>query len=394
MSGELEVERGQQRVSFWRKLASRHPIRRGTLLILLALVVEYLVLPQIAGVRDSLHLLGRANIALVILAVLLEVASLASYARLTKTVLPPRSSSFSRLWRIDMSTLALSHVLPGGTASGDGLGYRLLTNEGVRGSEAGVALAIQGIGSALVLNAILWLALIVSVPVTGFNPIYATAAIVGALLLAAFAGLVLLLTRGEERAAVALRGLVARVPFVKRGAAGSADRVVHQIAARIRVMGADSALLRRAVLWAAANWLLDAASLLVFLAAFGHVENPDGLLVAYGLAYVLAAVPVTPGGLGIVEGVLVPTLVGFGASSGTAIVAVISYRLVNFWLPIPVGAVSYLSLRAGGDQRETNRRDELRRAVAEARAQAALVRRSGGAGPPGAPGGRGPAGAG
>ena len=60
----------------------------------------------------------------------------------------------------------------------------------------------------------------------------------------------------------------------------------------------------------------------------------------------LAAIPVTPGGLGIVEGVLVPSLVGFGATRAVAIVAVIGYRLVNFWLPSPVGAGAYLSLRA------------------------------------------------
>lgn len=168
----------------WRRLVSKHPFRRGSLLILLVLVVEYLVLPQIAGLGHSLQLLRRVNIGFVVLAVLLEVASLASYAELTKAVLPPRASRFSRIWRIDLSTLAVSHVLPGGTAGGDGLGYRLLTNEGVSGGDAGLALAIQGIGSALVLNAILWLALIVSIPLTGFNPIYATAAIVGALLLA------------------------------------------------------------------------------------------------------------------------------------------------------------------------------------------------------------------
>jgi uncharacterized protein (TIRG00374 family) len=336
-------------------------------LVLLALVLEYLVLPQVAGVRRSLHLLGRVNLAYVALGTALEVGSLATYAQLTRTLLPAGSSSFSRIWRTDLSTLAISHVLPGGTAGGDGLGYRLLTGEGVSGSDAGLALAVQGIGSALVLNAILWLALIVSIPVSGFNPIYATAAIVGALLLAAFALLVFLLTKGEERAAVIVRALVARLPFLGRGAADTVDRVVHQVAKRVMVMATDRGLLRRAAMWAAANWLLDAGSLFVFLVAFGHVENPDGLLVAYGLAYVLAAIPVTPGGLGVVEGVLVPSLVGFGATRGTAIVAVIAYRLVNFWLPIPVGAGAYLSLRVAGGRQASNRREELKRAMAEAR---------------------------
>jgi hypothetical protein len=192
-------------LALWRRLVGKHLFRRGGVLVVLALVLEYLVLPQIAGVRRSLNLLGRVNMAYVALGVLLEVASLASYAQLTKAVLPERACRFSRVWRIDLSTLAVSHVLPGGTAGGDGLGYRLLTNEGVSGSDAGLALAVQGIGSALVLNVILWLALIVSIPVSGFNPIYGTAAVVGALLLAAFGGLVWLLTRGEERAAVIIR---------------------------------------------------------------------------------------------------------------------------------------------------------------------------------------------
>jgi uncharacterized protein (TIRG00374 family) len=371
---QASAKEARTRPSPWRRVAGRHPFRRGALLILLALVAEYLVLPQIGGVGRSLHLLARVNIGFVVLGVLLEVASLASYAELTRAVLPPGAGRFSRVWRIDLSTLAVSHVLPGGTAGGDGLGYRLLTNEGVSAGDAGLALAIQGIGSALLLNAILWLALIVSIPLTGFNPIYATAAIVGVLLLAAFAGVVLLLTKGEDRAATALRALVGRVPFLKPSASDTANRVVHQIAARIRVMAADRALMRRALLWAAANWLLDAASLFVFLAAFGHIENPDGLLVAYGLAYVLAAIPVTPGGLGIVEGVLVPSLVGFGATRAVAIVAVVSYRLVNFWLPIPVGVAAYLSLRSSSGRGTTKRRQELGRAVAEARSLAPLAR--------------------
>jgi hypothetical protein len=67
--------------------------------------------------------------------------------------------------------------------------------------------------------------------------------------------------------------------------------------------------------------------------------------VSYGLANVLAAIPLTPGGLGVVEAVLTSTLVGFGTTRGVAILGVISWRLVNFWLPIPVGGVAYLSLR-------------------------------------------------
>jgi uncharacterized protein (TIRG00374 family) len=75
--------------------------------------------------------------------------------------------------------------------------------------------------------------------------------------------------------------------------------------------------------------------------------NPIDLLVAYGLANVLAVIPLTPGGLGVIEGVLIPTLVGFHVPKGVAVFAVLAYRLVNFWLPIPIGGAAYLSLRIG-----------------------------------------------
>ncbi|MEA2461676.1 MAG: putative heme transporter, partial [Actinomycetota bacterium] len=96
---------------------------------------------------------------------------------------------------------------------------------------------------------------------------------------------------------------------------------------------------------ATTNWLLDAASLWVLVWAFGFRVGLDGLIVAYGLANVLAAVPITPGGLGVVEAVLTSSLVGFGAPRGVAILGVITYRLLNFWLPIPLGGIASVSLR-------------------------------------------------
>lgn len=91
---------------------------------------------------------------------------------------------------------------------------------------------------------------------------------------------------------------------------------------------------------------LAARRWVVFLAAFGQRISPDGLLIAFCLANVLAAVPVTLGGLGIVEAVLTPTVVGFGTPKAAAILGVISYRLFNFWVPIPAGGIAYLSLKA------------------------------------------------
>ena len=85
----------------------------------------------------------------------------------------------------------------------------------------------------------------------------------------------------------------------------------------------------------------------MFVAAFGYRVGIDGLVVAFGLANVLAAIPITPGGLGVVEAVLTSALVGFGTPRGTAVLGVVVYRLVNFWLPIPIGGLAYLSLKVG-----------------------------------------------
>ncbi len=319
---------------------------RWTLTILvLVFVGEYIVLPELAKARQSVDLLGKVNVGYLILGVALEIGALMSYAELSRSVLDPDAPSRFRMFRINMSTLAVSHILPAGTAPGSALGYRLLTDSGVPGSTAAFGLATQSVGSAVVLNLIFWLALLISIPLEGFNPLYGIAAIAGIVLFAAFAGTILLLTRGRQRSAERLFRMARHLPFVDPAAV---RRNVQGIADRVQVLLKDRQMLKRALLWAALNWLLDAASLWVFLYAFGSTVFPIDLLVAYGLANVLAVLPITPGGLGVIEGVLIPTLVGFGVPRADAILGVLTYRLVNFWLPIPTGGLAYLSLRLRG----------------------------------------------
>ena len=127
----------------------------------------------------------------------------------------------------------------------------------------------------------------------------------------------------------------------------SAASVMEHLRDRVRGLLAEREVLKQVVLWGTVNWLLDLLALWLFLRAFGGSISFDGLLVAFGLANVLASIPITPGGLGIVEGVYIPTLVGFGVPVATATVTVLTYRIAQFWLPILMGAVSYASLRIG-----------------------------------------------
>jgi uncharacterized protein (TIRG00374 family) len=339
-------------------------VRRIAAVIVVAAIVELFVLPQIAGARRAAGVLSHLNPLLLAAGVLFEAAALSSYFQLTRSLLPGSTRpSFGLMARIELSTLATSHVVPGGAAPSSALGYRLLTDAGVDPSDAGFALATQGLGSAVVLNVLLWLALVVSIPVHGVQPLYTTAAIVGLIVIGLFTLAVVGLTRAEGRTASRLCRIAQRVPLVD---APAVERIVHRLAGRLHELGRQPRLVGRAVAWATANWLFDAASLWVFLAAFGHKTRIDGLLVAYGLANVLAALPVTPGGLGIVEGVLTPSLVGFGVPAGVAVLGVVSWRLVNFWLPIPLGGLAYLSLRLGPEERHGRRAEELRRAMEEA----------------------------
>ena len=183
-----------------RRPTVRKSVRWTASLIIIVFVVEYLLLPQIARARQNLPLLGRVNIILLVLGVLAEAAALGAYAQLTHSVLQPDPPKRNVLLRINLSCFALSHVMPAGAAPGGALGYRLLGDAGVPGSVAALGLAVQAVGSAVVLNLIFWIALVFSIPLNGFNPAYGFAALAGVLLLAAFAGTLLLLSRGDRHA--------------------------------------------------------------------------------------------------------------------------------------------------------------------------------------------------
>ena len=166
-------------------------------------------------------------------------------------------------------------------------------------------LAAQGSGSAVVLNIIFWFALVISIPLRGFNPAYGFAALAGVFLLAAFFGTILLITRGQRHADNWLR--CARARACPRSTPTRSQRAARQGRRRAsRCSINNRRTLWWAFTWAALNWLLDAACLWVFIWSFGHVISPIDLLVAYGLANILAAIPITPAGLGVVEGVAHP----------------------------------------------------------------------------------------
>jgi hypothetical protein len=310
-------------------------------LLIVAAVVEFALLPQVAGARAAVHQLSGISPFWLAIALIAQALSVLAYARLSQVALDSPGVSYGQLLRVDLATLAVSHVVPAGSAVGIGLGYRLLTRSGVPSDRAVSGKALQTVGSAVVLNLMLGGALIAALVTHGNNPLYAPVAAVGlALILAASIGAALI-ARSEGWLTRTVVRTLDRLPKVD---AESGARLIASLAGTVRRLVGDRRFLSRIVFWAALNWLFEAFALWACVRAFGHTLGPVGLLVAYGLANVAAAIPITPGGLGIVEGILVPTLVAFSTTKAVALLGVIAFRLISFWLPIPIGFGSYARL--------------------------------------------------
>jgi uncharacterized protein (TIRG00374 family) len=324
------------------------PLRRGIVLFAIALVIEYLVVPELVGASKDLSLLGRVNVGWLVAGLVTESLSLFCYGLLTQAVLsppgpddPPRPG-LSRLFRIDLAAAAIAHVIPAGTLGSAGIGYRLFTAEGIKGNDAAVMMATKGLGSTVVLNVLLWLSLVVSIPLAGFHPIYVTVAVIGAVLLFAIAALTFGITRGIGRASRILHTVGDRVP----GLTGERLELgLREAGASLSALARDRRTMFWSLTWASLNWLLDAASLWCFVAAFGRFVNPVELFAAYGIANIAGVLPITPAGLGVVDSVAPLLLVSFGVTRSVATLGVLGWRLVNFWLPIPAGAAAYVSLK-------------------------------------------------
>jgi uncharacterized protein (TIRG00374 family) len=121
---------------------------------------------------------------------------------------------------------------------------------------------------------------------------------------------------------------------------------------RMRAFAPSRGEWAQAALAGTASWLLDCSCLGAALLAVGAPVPWRGLLLAYCGGQLAVNLPITPGGLGVVEGSLTIALVDFGGGKAPTVAAVLLYRLFSFWLPLPVGAGCWLGLA------QRRRRDE------------------------------------
>jgi hypothetical protein len=240
---------------------------------------------------------------------------------------------------------AVTNVLPAGDVAGAGVQFQMLAIGGINADAAAGGLAaasIIGLAGLFLLPVCIMPAILGGLPVSPGLEHAAYLGIVGFVLIVAF-GAVLLTTNGLLTwIARATQRFLNALPKRKSKTEGLPNRL---IAERNLVRTNLGRRWREAVVLIGGRIGFDYFALLCALRATGASPKPPLVLLAYAATAVIALVPLTPGGLGIVEASLSGLLVLAGVGSASAIIATLAYRLVTYWLPILAGSGVYVAFR-------------------------------------------------
>lgn len=124
---------------------------------------------------------------------------------------------------------------------------------------------------------------------------------------------------------------------VSRRPRGNVVAQIDEIMAWLTAVRLSWTQIVRIIGWGAVNWLLDCACFAMMFVAIDVPIPWKGLLLAYGAGQLAATLPITPGGLGVVEGSITVALVAFGGSESSTVSAVLLYRVISFWMILAVG---------------------------------------------------------
>lgn len=311
---------------------------------MLGVVVWLLIVPKLRGSSGSLKLLWDFDSPWVGFAFIAEIASLLAYTFATRTMLsravrPP----YRRVMCIDLSSIGLGHCLPDGGAAGTALCWRLLVKNGVPSGDAAFAKFVQGLSSAVMLYLLIFTCLVVG----GFDGGYtkwsiAPLAVAGIALCMA---MLVVYTVGRPGFRVRFSQQLARIPRVGHAIANRVSTLYERyLETHIHGASRDWRRILQAAFWSLGNWALDFVALYASLAAFDANVRLEGVTVAFAIACFGTWIPITPSGIGVTEGLMIPALIAFGAPQADALLGVLTWRAIAYWLPIPLGAVAYGAL--------------------------------------------------
>ncbi len=322
----------------WKKIGLR------LLFLTLALVVLYFFLPTIVDFLSEAPKLASVDWWwYVIMAASMTGAFMAAW-ELTHIAVPGISRFVAACSQLVSN--AMAKVIPGGAVAAGATYFQMLSVSGVPTAKAAAALAAVSFISNLVLFSLPAIAVVIaaiSAPIPdGLLPV----AIVGTLLFLIMFTAVFILVRFDRPLYLAGR-MVERVvgwlaEKLNRDWNPTAEGFIQQ---RDEVKDALGRRWRKALAAAVLNWMLDYLVLVFALFAVGAEPRVSLVMLAFAGSAVLGMIPVTPGGLGFVEVGLVAMLTLAGIPGPDATLATLAYRLFQFWLPIPAGAVAYVVFR-------------------------------------------------
>jgi uncharacterized membrane protein YbhN (UPF0104 family) len=259
---------------------------------------------------------------------------------------------------LTQSTTAVSNAVPAGGAVAVGLTYTMLSSWGFSRSRGTLFVVVTGIWNNFVKLGMPVFALAIVALHGDRGTGRTTAAVVGLGALVAAVALFALVLRSETFAAragvTAGRWASALLRLARRGPVHGWDLAV--VKWRSRVVG----LVRHRWLALTSSTLVSHLSLylvlLVALRVTGVPESAVGwaeVLAVFAFARLVTAIPITPGGVGVVELALIAGLTGAGGDDARVVAAVLLHRLLTFVLPICVGGLTYLYWRRNRTWRDS-----------------------------------------
>jgi len=321
----------------WRSIAKK------TVMVVVAGVTIYLVFPSLTEVFDSWPKLTSLDPVWFAFALLLQVAHFACTIALQRIAL--RTKAWFSVATSQLAGNAISLVVPGGAAFGAATQFRMLATSGNDTATAVgglTAFSLLGIGGLLALPIFVLPAIILGAPIDKSLEHAALLGIAAFVLFAGFGAIVLVMDGPIRWAGGVVQATRNRMKRKAEPMTGLADRLVFE---RNRIRDVLGRKWKAAMLLSSGRLAFDFGTLLATIRATGAKPAPSLVLLAYAVAGLLALIPITPGGIGIVEAGLSALLILAGVPGGDAVVATLAYRIISYWLPIVVGPFAYMAFR-------------------------------------------------
>src|SRR4051794_451091 len=322
--------------------------------VLLLVIAIYVILPKVVGLNDVFGRLSDATWYWVVIAAAFNALSFGAYSVLFRGVLGGREDDLvhRRLdlrasYQITMAGFVATTIFSAGGAGGIALTYRALRKAGMSRRRA----ACRMVAFLVLLYSVYLLALLIfgvllrTGVLSGDNPaggtiIPAAVAGVGLAIFVAISFIPEDVQRGIRR--LGSRGTrVAKVATALTKAIGTLASGVRTAAVHVRHPRRSALTLAGALGW----WAGNIGVLWGSFHAFG-VNVPFAVLVmGFFVGMTANLAPSPAGGVGTVDAGLIGAFVLFGIDENTVFPAILTFRLVGFWLPIPVGVAAWLQLR-------------------------------------------------